>query len=142
MLAWHFFVIVIKFICRLLAAHDSPVEERTRTSCYVKTNLNRGKRCFRPPLKVLQVVRVSDIFKLRVMEAISFARCEQSSAISSCLSDSQWRMYRDKCVLSAALRKNHNANNVSDATEVQCHAYWFIFISFMFYHIHDNKQLN
>lgn len=49
----------------------------TRTSCYVKTNLGRRKRCLRPPLTVLQVVRDSDILKLRVIEAIfSFARCE------------------------------------------------------------------
>lgn len=63
------------------------VRGRNRTSCYVKTNLSREKQCLRPPLKVLQVVRVSDIFKLRVMEAISFARCERSSAIASCLSE-------------------------------------------------------
>ncbi len=93
----------------------------TRTSCYVKTNLNRGKQCLRPPLKVLQVVNVSDIFKLRVMEAISFAQCERSSAISSCLSDSQWGMYKDKCVLSATLRKKCkiNVTNVTDATKLQ-----------------------
>lgn len=43
----------------------------TRTSCYVKTNLGRRKQRLRPPLMVLQVVRDSDIFRLRIMEAIS-----------------------------------------------------------------------
>lgn len=80
---------------------------RNRTSCYVKTNLSREKQCLRPPLKVLQVVRVPDIFKQRVMEAISLAPCERSSAIASCLSDRQWWMYKDKWFQSAAPRRNN-----------------------------------
>lgn len=125
LLAWHCSLVTVDYKVRMLAFSSSwqwgcsEGEARTRTSCYIKTNL-RGKQCLRPPLKVLQVVRVSDIFKPRVMEAISFAQCEQSSAISSCLSDRQRGMYRDKCVLSAARRRRkkiENAKNVTDSIE-------------------------
>lgn len=95
-LAPHF--ITVDFRVHMLAFSSSwqwgcgEVEGRTRTSCYVKTNLDRGKRCLRPPLKVLQVVRDSDILKQRVMEAIFVASCERSSTIPSfCLMASEER---------------------------------------------------
>lgn len=108
--AWHRALVTVDYKVHMLVFSCSwwwgcaGVEERTRTSCYIKTNL-RGKQCLRPPLTILQVVRAPDIFKSRVVEAIWFVRCEQSSAISSCLSDSQRGTYRDKCELSAACRR-------------------------------------
>lgn len=108
--AWHRTLVTVDYKVHMLVFSSSwwwgcaGVEERTRTSCYIKTNL-RGKQCLRPPLTILQVVMAPDIFKSGVVEAIWFVRCEQSSALSSCLSDSQLGTYRDKCELSAAYRR-------------------------------------
>lgn len=96
-LAWHNVFVTVDYKVHMLAQINAVGGWGgwTRTSCYVKKNLSGGKQRLRPPLKVLQVVTLSDMFKLRAMEAISLAWCERSWATSSCRPDNKGGMLKN-----------------------------------------------